>query len=287
MNIYNYASIDVGSNSINLLLALVKNKEILKQETQSFITELGKGLSKTGEFSRVGMENAFGAFSEINEELKRYQIPKENIVCVATEASRVAKNSKSFYSHIENSFEINTKIISPEVEAEFSIIGVVGSKKEELILIDLGGASTEIIYINKGEIQLFKSFKVGAVNVGDAGYKEKISEYVKNIAFSKKVVLVGGTAACAGALLDGGQVFNSDNINKLMVTREEFQQFFSLISSFSHEELKEKYPLVTKRINSFQTGVSRICEIVNMMNVSEISFSTNGVRQGALVNLIG
>ena len=98
---YNVASIDVGSNSINLLLACFENGEIIEETTFSFITELGRGLRETGVFSKEGIEKADEAFEKIKNTLDEFSIEKKSIICVATEASRVANNASNFYTSVE------------------------------------------------------------------------------------------------------------------------------------------------------------------------------------------
>ena len=85
MKNYNYASIDIGSNSINLLLAYVNNGVILEEETVSYVTGLGKGLSNTGKFSEEGMLKAENAFKDIRHLIDSFQIPANQIVCVGSE----------------------------------------------------------------------------------------------------------------------------------------------------------------------------------------------------------
>ena len=55
MKKYNFASIDVGSNSINLLLAKVVGEEIVESRTESYITKLGEGIAETKKFSEAGI----------------------------------------------------------------------------------------------------------------------------------------------------------------------------------------------------------------------------------------
>ena len=96
-NNFNYAAIDVGSNSINLLLAAVERNAIVNEKTYSFITKLGNELSLTGKFSQEGMARASEAFENIHQIIHDHKILDTNIICVATEASRVASNSSDFF----------------------------------------------------------------------------------------------------------------------------------------------------------------------------------------------
>lgn len=284
---YNYAAIDVGSNSINLLLAKVEGKKIVEQVTESYITELGKGLAITGAFSSKGIENAYQTFSKINELLQIHDISKKHVVCVATEASRVAKNSKIFFNRIENEFSITTKIISPEEEASFSIAGVIDSDSVETLVMDLGGASTEIIYVKDGKISQFESFKIGSVNLGDPLFENKIELFIQKIGFKEKVILAGGTAATVAASILGFKEFNPIAVNKLIVNLDEIIEFNRRIQSLQPDQIIDQYPWMKSRINSIQMGLSRMVGMLEIIQPINILFSAGGVRQGALINFIG
>jgi exopolyphosphatase / guanosine-5'-triphosphate,3'-diphosphate pyrophosphatase len=283
---YNYASIDVGSNSINLLLAEIESKKIISQNTESFITELGSGISETGAFSRTGMENAYNAFSEIYMRIKQYKIPLGQVVCVATEASRVAFNSEEFYARIKKDFSIETKIISAEDEALFSMMGVVPNDVEETLVLDLGGASTELIYVRNGKIVTFKSFKIGAVNISKDFTLAGFEQFSKSIGFNQHIILVGGTAATIAASYLGSKAFDAEAVNNLIIELSSFQTFANGISAIPESEIKKKYPLTKKRIASIKNGVGITLDILNIIQPKTIRFSSNGVRQGALLELI-
>ena len=119
MRNYNYASIDVGSNSINLLLARVSGKDIFEEETKSYVTGLGRELRKTNKLSESGMKSALDAFDDINLILNKYHIKRNNVIMVATEASRVATNSETFYTKVESLFGLRCLIISHKSQKTF------------------------------------------------------------------------------------------------------------------------------------------------------------------------
>ncbi len=286
MNKFNYASIDIGSNSINLLLAHVQDGEIISEETKSYITSLGEELSETGEFSKAGKDRAEKALGEIKTLIDSEKIYSSNVICVATEASRVASNSDVFFQFIKKKFDIETQIISAKEEARFTAKGAMPANSDESLLMDLGGASTEIIHFRDNEIKSFHSFKIGAVNIDPLFSWSKVEDFVKGIAYSERIVLVGGTAATVGASYLRQGFFNSLPINVLELSLQEFFRFHEKISTLGDEELLKEYPLMESRINSIRGGVKRILEILAKISPEIISFSTKGVRHGALFNLI-
>lgn len=283
MNQYNYASIDVGSNSINLLLALVVNEKIVESKTESYITKLGEGIAETKKFSEGGIRRAMDSFTAISKILNYYKISLENVICVATEASRIASNGASFYSVVNNKFGIKTNIISADTEAQLSVLGVLPSNLSNAVILDLGGASSELIYVSDKKINLFESFKVGAVSMAKDFNFDMVKKFVHGTVSGNEIILVGGTAAMLGWCLSESDNFDEDKILELNITLSEIESFYHSIKNLSKVSLVKKYPLLQKRQDSFQNGVFVLKKIIEAVALDQIRFSTNGVRQGALI----
>ena len=151
------ASIDIGSNSVLLLIAdMTKNKfqEIIKE---SHITSLGKDLDKNKVFHPDSMKATYDAIKEYAEECDKHGISRESIIATATEASRVAQNSKEFFEKIQTELNVTIQTITPQAEAYFSTKGILFNSKfdsDVITIMDIGGASTELIKVNT------KTFKI-------------------------------------------------------------------------------------------------------------------------------
>ena len=284
---YNVASIDVGSNSINLLLANFDNGKIREEITYSYITELGRGLRETNFFSQEGMEKAEEAFKEISSILTKFSIGQEAVICIATEASRVASNALDFYKNIEKNYRIKADIISADDEARFSAIGVVGGDKNETTLIDLGGASTEVMLVKNNIIKKFKSFQIGAVDKASSFNEAEVVAFLRNGLMDKKVILVGGTSVTLAISMLRLKTFDVEKIELSSFTMPEIAAFSTKLGEMSDDEVLKKFPFAEKRLGSFRDGVQRICWFLGEMNPSEIRFSTKGARHGALFDLLG
>ena len=286
MKNYNYASIDIGSNSINLLLAYVNNGVILEEETISYVTGLGKGLSNTGKFSEEGMLKAENAFKDIRHLIDSFHIPANQIICVGTEASRKSKNSHEFLGKIFHDYNIKTNIISPEKEATFSLTGVIHDNLDEALILDLGGASTELIYVKKQKIEKFFSFEIGSVNQSINFHEDQIFDFIQHFNFRDNIYLVGGTAATLATCLLKMTQFKDGEINSAKFTLEQLNQFYDYSKNLELEKLISLYPLTESRKQSFLDGVEKILKFLNIIKPKEIFISTKGVRHGALMGLL-
>ena len=136
------ASIDIGSNSILLLVAEVnqgKIKKILQEETR--ITQLGKNIDQ-GFFDPDSKKESFSTLKEYSEIIKSFSLKLNETRVTATEACRVAKDADSFCDDIKREIGFEIKKLSGKGEAFYTAKGVVQAFQEEaLSLLDICGAS--------------------------------------------------------------------------------------------------------------------------------------------------
>ena len=192
----------------------------------------------------------------------------------------------SSFNLLKKKFDIDTQVISASEEARFTAKGAMPANSNESLLMDLGGASTELIHFKDNEIKSFRSFKIGAVNIDPSFSWSGVEDFVKGTAYSERIVLVGGTAATVGASYLKQRSFNSLPINVLELSVHDFITFHETISKLEDGELLKEYPLMESRINSIRNGIKRTLGILGKISPEVVSFSTKGVRHGALFNLV-
>ena len=94
------ASIDIGSNSVLLLIADVSNSKFTEISKRSEITQLGKELDKNKVFHQDSMNATYSAIKSYVEDCSKFGITPESIIATATEASRIAQNAFDFFNKI-------------------------------------------------------------------------------------------------------------------------------------------------------------------------------------------
>lgn len=148
--------VDLGSNSLKISLMNAKF-EVLK--TDEFGIQSAFGLKEN--LSDTAKNKIILALEKIS---KNYDL--KNALAVATEAFRVAKDSGEFFKLLNKKFGIKFEVISPLKECELTKLAVykrcemLGTSTRNLAIVDLGGASCEIVLDEK-----FKSFKFGIIKV--------------------------------------------------------------------------------------------------------------------------
>jgi len=160
-------AIDVGSNSVKLLVAEVKSRETRVLAHRSSITRLGRGLGRTGQISREAQERTLDALREFRRVCDG--LGAGRVVAVATEAVRIARNGRQFAERCRREAGIPLRVVSGREEARLAFLGATwGRRERRLASIDVGGGSTELMLGSPGRLETAASLPLGAVALTEA-----------------------------------------------------------------------------------------------------------------------
>ena len=195
-----YAVIDIGSNSVRLLLWADGHTICKKVNT----TRLGEGISFTGALSEAAMQRTAAAIAAFAEEAK--QEGAGEIYAFATAAVRSSKNGKDFVSIVRDCCGVAIDIVAGKEEAELGLLGALDGRDGGII--DVGGASSEVTIGASGKIVYAVSADVGAVRLKDlcGEDRQKLEKCIaEKIAVYGQVprcemTAIGGTATSLAAL---------------------------------------------------------------------------------------
>lgn len=290
------ASIDIGSNTVLLLVAEVQAGELKEILSKSFVTALGRELDVLGEFHPESMEETFQALTIYKKELKALDIKPEQVIVTATEASRVAKNAGTFYQKVEDELGFKVTIINDLGEAYYTSLGVcLGSSSrsgDEAVIMDIGGASTELIKIKVKPYRLIQSVSlpVGSVRatqwLKNGEYESKMREIFAKYPLkdykTEKLICVAGSMTSLGGMIKGLSSFESEHINGAEITFSTFKKFISKIENDSPDKLLNHYPFLEKRAKTIIAGARVAIEVCEICNVEQLEISTFGLRHGTV-----
>lgn len=292
------ASIDIGSNSVLLLIADVSGGKLKEVAKRSEITSLGKELDKNKSFHPDSMEATFEAIKSYAKECDSHGIPRENIIATATEASRVAHNAPAFYKRISDELKVNVNIITSDAEAYFSTKGILFDTKfhsEIITIMDIGGASTELIKVNTRTLQILNSISmpIGAVRSSQwledqlfvqnlqkvfLDFRSEIDEFQ-----GKELFCVAGTVTSLGNMHLQHREFVEDDVHGLVLKSEDIDNLFKKYSQFTPEQFLDLFPFLQKRSQSIRGGLHLAYHLIHRLLVKELTISTYGLRFGTLL----
>ncbi|KAA2316949.1 Ppx/GppA family phosphatase [Pseudooceanicola sediminis] len=144
-----YAALDLGTNSCRMLIAQPKGSQFHVVDSFSKSVQLGSGLEQSGRLSRSSMARTIQAMRICQQKLKRHRVTRMRLV--ATEACRRATNGAGFIQQVRRETGLKLEIIEPEEEARLAVIScapLVSTRTDQLLVVDIGGGSTELVWID-------------------------------------------------------------------------------------------------------------------------------------------
>jgi len=183
------ASIDIGSNTVLLLIAEVdiKTKRLNPLLNEYRMPRISRGLNSSNVISESSVESLLTILKEYKRIIEKHNCSE--VLINATQALRVAKNSDRIITDIKNELGFEVNIIPGNREAYLSFLGAQSGfeQNNSALVIDIGGASTEIILGYEENISFQKSFPIGVVTLTEKFLHDEIKnknllEAEKNIA---------------------------------------------------------------------------------------------------------
>ncbi|MBN2905414.1 MAG: Ppx/GppA family phosphatase [Rhodobacteraceae bacterium] len=144
-----YAALDLGTNSCRMLIAQPKGSQFHVVDSFSKSVQLGTGLEASGRLSRASISRTVQALRICRSKLDKHSVSHMRLV--ATEACRRAVNARDFISLVRRETGLSLEIIQPEEEARLAVVScapLVSTKTEQLLVVDIGGGSTELVWID-------------------------------------------------------------------------------------------------------------------------------------------
>ncbi len=296
------AVIDVGTNSVKLLVADVSGGAVQPVFEDSEQTRLGRGFYETHELQLDAIKQttqAVASFASLAREQKA-----ASIRCIATSAARDAKNSSELTLAIERASGLKVEIISGEQEAEWAFHGVASNPefaRHPLLILDVGGGSTEFI-LGCGEHKYFcKSFPLGSVRLMEtiphsdpptAGELAQCRRWLREFLDSEVQVTLpsaallvgtGGTASILARMELKLDDFDREKLEATRLSREQIISHVNRLWSLRLEERKKVIGLPPKRADVILTGAAIYEAVMERFGFEELLVSTRGLRFGAVM----
>lgn len=278
-----YAVIDIGSNSVRLLLwadGCSLSKTVLT-------TRLGEGISFSPRLLPQAIDRTVAAISELLKKAQDFGAVK--IYAFATAAVRSAVNGQDFIHTVYENCGIIPEILSGEEEAEAGYLGALEGRDGGII--DVGGASSEITIGKNGKIIYAVSADVGAVRLKDVCRedKQKLKNYIdEKISVYGTVpycpmTLIGGTATSLAALEYGVEPYDPKVIHRSTLTAERIGFWAEKLLSMKQSEQLLLKGMDRKRADILGGGALLLYEILKKIQAEKVSVSETDNTEGYLM----
>ena len=294
--------IDIGTNSCRLFLAQVYEKDEIAIEKEISkdveIVKLGEDVNKNGYLKKEAIERTIKCLKKYKEKADIYGV--RELVAFATSATRDSQNREEFLSQVRE-LGIDIRCIPGEREAQLNFLGNSIVFKDRILVLDIGGGSTEFTLGEKEKIEFVKSINIGAVRGTEKFFlnenyteeniercKSWIRDMITEVKFLKedKFTLVGvaGTATTQISVQKRMEIYDSSKVHMSEINLEDLRKNLKLFLSCNGDERKNIVGLEEKRADVIIAGTIILITIMEELGAEKLVVSESDNLNGAMIS---
>jgi exopolyphosphatase / guanosine-5'-triphosphate,3'-diphosphate pyrophosphatase len=302
-----YAAIDIGTNTLRLLVAEAIGSDrfgILHEEQE--VARLGEGLLPSRLLQDGPSRRSLAVLRRFAETARRFNAL--HVAAVATSAVREASNREEFIAAVRRDSELAVRVIDGNEEARLTLLGVrhglrLGSRR--VLVMDIGGGSTEFILANGEVIEVMVSTGLGVVKLTEAhlnsdpptsGELEAIEQVVADRISRLRAILpdlegatliaTAGTPTTLAAMDLGLTVYSADRVNGHRLSMTRTRQLLHVLAMRPLAERRKIPSLEPGRADVMIAGTALLVTVMGALGYNEFVVSDSGLREGILLDLL-
>jgi len=294
-----HAAIDIGSNTIHIVVARCTPENLDIVEDQLELVRIGESVTATGEISPQKRDAAINTLRKYQSLAQQHGAGR--ILVVATEAIRQAHNSVDFLEDVKRETGLEVRLISGEAEAAFTFYGAtywLGPDASARVgVLDLGGGSMELVTSQNKQITWRVSIPIGSGWLHDrylpsnpptrnelANARLFLRTYFQGMRMKHRPPVLVATGGSATSLLYLARCAFGLDAQSNRLTRMDLAHCEGLLSALTAEEISERYGQEVGRARILPAGALIIRTIMQRLRLSEILVSSHGIREGVLLS---
>lgn len=307
MSAERFASIDVGTNTVLLLVAERRGRTFAPVAERAEITRLGRGVDRTRRLDPAAISETVRVLARFAAEAR--SLGARIVACVATSAARDASNSAEFFRAAATAAGLEPEVVSGEEEARL----VYGSARRDfgppagaggpLAVLDVGGGSTEYTWGDGPEPSGRVSLQIGAVRLterlspaepmsaGELGrMRGEAREAVQRLALPEarglpsraRLVAVAGTVTTLAALQQALPVYDAERVHGSRLEAAQLEALLPRLAALTVAERARLPGMEPKRADVIVAGCAIVLEAMRATGFEQLTVSDRGVRWGLL-----
>lgn len=285
------AAVDLGSNSVHLLVARIDGHELRPLADESAFLGLGATVDRLGHLGPASRNEVARTLSDYAD--RAWSLGATDVAFLGTEPIRRAADADSLVAEVEAATRVPLQVLSHEEEAYLTLIGVTGGAPvhDETLVVDIGGGSSEFCVIAPGGTPHAAGLRLGS---GRLTTRYASSDPIRPAAVKairaatevslrdapdadpSDIVAVGGTASNLVKVTgDGGEDGR--------LTRDGIEHAIATLTSAPSADITERYEINPKRGPLLVAGAIIVEGLMDRYGVDAVRVAEAGVREGAIL----
>ncbi len=300
------AVVDIGTNSTRLLITdVAQDGRVTDLERVSEVTRLGQDVDDTGSLAQEAMERVFAVLDRYREAIDAHGVTASR--AVLTSAVRDAANGADFTDVVRERYGLDTRTIAGEEEARLTFLGATSDRPPgddtPLVVIDIGGGSTELIVGAGSAVESFVSLQAGVVRQSErhlhsdppepdelqaltaevrATLAEAVTEQQRERV--RAAIAVAGTATSCAAMELELDPYDSERVQGHQLHEGTCELLLARLAGMTEKERRGVVGLQPDRAPTIVAGVVMLLECMRAFGLDRVEVSEHDLLRGAALD---
>jgi exopolyphosphatase / guanosine-5'-triphosphate,3'-diphosphate pyrophosphatase len=299
------AVVDIGTNSTRLLIGDVGDGEVRELDRRSIVTRLGEGVDATGRLGEEPQQRVFAALDEYARAIEEHAA--EHRTAVMTSAVRDAQNGAEFAAAVRERYGLEGRTLSGDEEARLTFLGATAARDRsdgtKLLVIDIGGGSTELVVGARGEVEFHVSTQTGVVRHterhihSDPPAREELAELGRDVrplleesvwpetrSSVRAAVAVAGTATSCAAIDLELEPYDPSRVEGHVLTVERLGELLDRLAAMPLAERRQVPGLHPDRAPTIVAGMIILTEALETFGLTSVEISERDILWGVALD---
>jgi exopolyphosphatase/guanosine-5'-triphosphate,3'-diphosphate pyrophosphatase len=298
------AVVDIGTNSTRLLIADVQpdSGHVTELERHTTVTRLGQGVDASGALAPEAMDRVFTTLDGYRERID--DLAAERTVAVLTSAARDAANGPEFTARVRDDYGLDARTVTGDEEAQLTFLGATGERAPDapdpVVVIDIGGGSTEFVVGGHGDVRFHVSTQAGTVRHGERHIHHDPPHHdeLERLAADARAVFeagvpaavrddvaaaiaVAGTATTLAAIAQELDPYDPERVHGFRLDGATVDVLTARLAQMTLAERRAVPGLHPDRAPTIVPGCVLMAEALRVFGLSEVEISEHDILRGA------
>jgi exopolyphosphatase/guanosine-5'-triphosphate,3'-diphosphate pyrophosphatase len=318
------AVVDIGTNSTRLLIADAGDGALEELDRRSIVTRLGEGVDATGRLGDEPQRRVFGVLDDYARAIESHGA--ERRLAVMTSAVRDAANGADFAAAVHDTYGLDGRTLSGDEEARLTFLGATAGRAERwprgpgsvagvrpggetrgaggpLLVIDIGGGSTELVVGEGGTVSFHVSVQAGVVRhterhlEHDPPHAEEMDALARDVRALYEdavpagvrepvaaAVAVAGTATSCAAIDGEVEPYDPARVEGYTVSAERLAQLRDRLGALPLDERRQVPGLHPDRAPTIVAGTILLAEVLGVFGLGAFEASERDILWGVALS---